>query len=134
MARFFAAVISHAPGLSGVPLRGHRSSATTHASCVSSSAKPTLRSILASFAMILADSIRQMAPSRARTSLSAMSCATPAYSKQGPTSRTSTVAQAVAGHCFAMAIASSREPQVSRKKPPIISLVSANGPSTTTDS
>ena len=38
-----AMAISHAPGLSGAPSAGQRSSATTIASCASSSARPTSR-------------------------------------------------------------------------------------------
>src|SRR5260370_3515764 len=61
MARFFAVVMSHAPGLSGMPASVHSSSAASHASWAISSASPTLRSILASFAMIFADSMCQTA-------------------------------------------------------------------------
>src|SRR5580698_3894322 len=57
MARFFAVVMSHAPGFSGMPVSVHFSSAASHASCAISSASPTLRSIRASFAMIFADSM-----------------------------------------------------------------------------
>src|SRR5437867_5740462 len=49
--------MSHAPGLSGTPDSGHRSSAATSASCASSSARPTSRTIRARPAMSLADSI-----------------------------------------------------------------------------
>jgi hypothetical protein len=61
MARCLAVAISHAPGLSGMPDSGHCSSAATSASCASSSARPTSRTMRASPAMILADSIRQTA-------------------------------------------------------------------------
>ncbi len=61
MARCFAVAISHAPGLSGTPLSGHFSSAVTSASCASSSASPTSRTIRARPAMSLADSIFQTA-------------------------------------------------------------------------
>src|SRR3989442_1312045 len=61
MARRFAVVISHAPGLSGTPDSGHRSSAATSASCARSSANPTSPVIRVSPAMTLADSIRQTA-------------------------------------------------------------------------
>src|SRR2546425_13221199 len=53
--------MSQAPGLSGTPDSGHRSSATTRASCASSSARPTSRTIRASPAISLADSIRKTA-------------------------------------------------------------------------
>src|SRR5262245_26595600 len=52
-------------------------------------------------------------------------------SQQGPSSRTSTVAHSVAGHSLAIATASALLAQSSRKKPPMISFDSANGPSTT---
>src|SRR5882757_4576029 len=57
MARCFAVVINHAPGLSGTPDSGHFSSATTRASWASSSATPTSRTMRASPAISLADSI-----------------------------------------------------------------------------
>ena len=60
-ARFFAVAISHAPGLSGTPASGQCSSAATSASCASSSARPTSRTMRATWAMTLADSIRQTA-------------------------------------------------------------------------
>src|SRR5712691_1253299 len=53
--------MSQAPGLSGTPDSGHRSSAATSASCASSSARPTSRTIRARPAMSLADSILQTA-------------------------------------------------------------------------
>src|SRR5436309_4686998 len=53
--------MSQAPGLSGMPDSGQRSSAATSASWASSSATPTSRTIRASPAMSLADSIRQTA-------------------------------------------------------------------------
>src|SRR6202521_234312 len=53
--------MSQAPGLSGMPDSGHRSSAATSASCASSSASPTSRTIRASPAISLADSIRKTA-------------------------------------------------------------------------
>ena len=53
--------VSHAPGLSGMPVRGHVSSASTSASCAISSASPTSRSIRARLPMIFADSILQTA-------------------------------------------------------------------------
>src|SRR5215216_2465522 len=53
--------MSQAPGLFGIPDSGHRSSAATSASCASSSARPTSRTIRARPAMSLADSIRQTA-------------------------------------------------------------------------
>src|SRR5579875_3090735 len=61
MARCLAAVISHAPGLSGTPLSGQRSSAVTSASCASSSASPTSRTMRARPAMSRGDSIRHTA-------------------------------------------------------------------------
>src|SRR5580658_281630 len=61
MARCFAVAMSQAPGLSGMPVRGHCSSAITSASCASSSARPTSRTSRARPAMSLADSIRQTA-------------------------------------------------------------------------
>ena len=60
-ARFFAVVMSHVPGLSGTPRVGQCSSAATSASCASSSASPTSRTIRATAAMTLADSMRQTA-------------------------------------------------------------------------
>jgi hypothetical protein len=56
-----AVVMSQAPGLSGTPDSGHCSSAVTSASCASSSATPTSRTIRVSPAMSRADSIRQTA-------------------------------------------------------------------------
>src|SRR5687768_4566357 len=53
--------MSQAPGLSGTPDRGQVSSAATSASCASSSARPTSRTIRARPAMSLADSILQTA-------------------------------------------------------------------------
>src|SRR3954462_597918 len=53
--------MSQAPGLSGTPDSGHCSSAATRASCAASSARPTSRTILASPAISLADSILQIA-------------------------------------------------------------------------
>src|SRR5687768_16591403 len=61
MARCFAVPINQAPGLSGIPLAGHCSSAATSASCARSSASPTSRTIRVSPAMSFADSIRQTA-------------------------------------------------------------------------
>jgi hypothetical protein len=61
IARCFAVAMSHAPGLSGTPDSGHCSSAATRASCASSSARPTSRTIRARPAMSLADSILQTA-------------------------------------------------------------------------
>src|SRR6266481_2652129 len=61
IARCFAAAISQAPGLSGMPDSGHCWSAATRASCASSSARPTSRTIRVRPAMILADSILQTA-------------------------------------------------------------------------
>src|SRR5437773_5989851 len=61
MARCFAVAMSQAPGLSGTPDSGHRSSATMRASCARSSATPTSRTIRASPAMSLGDSILQIA-------------------------------------------------------------------------
>src|SRR5512132_3788527 len=61
MARCLAAAVSQAPGLSGMPDAGHCSSAATSASCASSSAKPTSRTMRAIPAVILGDSILQTA-------------------------------------------------------------------------
>ena len=47
IARCLAVVMSHAPGLSGTPVAGQRSSAATSASCARSSARPTSRTIRA---------------------------------------------------------------------------------------
>ena len=47
IARCLAVAISQAPGLSGTPARGHCSSAATSASCASSSARPTSRTMRA---------------------------------------------------------------------------------------
>ena len=60
-ARNFAAAMSQAPGLSGTPDSGQRSSAATRASCASSSARPTSRTTRAIPAMSRADSILQTA-------------------------------------------------------------------------
>ena len=61
MARRLAAAISQAPGLFGTPVFGHSASAVTSASCASSSARPTSRTIRARPAMSLARSIRKTA-------------------------------------------------------------------------
>ena len=60
-ARFLAVAINQAAGLSGMPSRGQCSSAATRASCASSSARPTSRTMRASAPMILAASMRQTA-------------------------------------------------------------------------
>lgn len=57
MARCLAVAMSQAPGFSGTPDSGHCSSAATRASCASSSAMPTSRTMRATPAMIRADSI-----------------------------------------------------------------------------
>src|SRR5688572_19244932 len=59
MARCFAAAISQAAGLRGIPDAGHCSSADTSASCARSSAMPTSRTIRVRPAMTFADSIFQ---------------------------------------------------------------------------
>ena len=61
IARFLAVAISQAPGLSGTPDSGQRSSAATSASWARSSARPTSRTIRANPATRRADSIRQTA-------------------------------------------------------------------------
>src|SRR6266567_845879 len=61
MARRLAMAISQAPGLSGTPDVGHRSSAATSASCANSSARPTSRTIRVSPAMTRPDSSFQTA-------------------------------------------------------------------------
>jgi hypothetical protein len=61
IARFFAVAMSQAPGFSGTPDSGHRSSAVTSASCARSSATPTSRTIRARPAMSRADSTLQTA-------------------------------------------------------------------------
>ena len=61
IARRLAVAISQAPGLSGTPASGQRSSAATSASCASSSASPTSRTRRARPAMSRADSIRKTA-------------------------------------------------------------------------
>src|SRR5262245_21250059 len=53
--------MSHAPGLSGTPESGQCSSAVKSASCASSSGRPTSRTMRASPAISLGDSIRQTA-------------------------------------------------------------------------
>ena len=53
--------MSQAPGLSGTPVPGQVSSAARRASCASSSARPTSRTMRAKPAMTLADSIFQTA-------------------------------------------------------------------------
>src|SRR6185312_11057121 len=59
--RRLAVVISQAPGLSGTPLFGHSASATSSASCASSSARSMLRVRRARPAMSLARSMRKVA-------------------------------------------------------------------------
>src|ERR1700676_1840239 len=61
MARCLAVAMSQAPGLSGTPDSGHTSRAMTSASCASSSAMPTSRTMRATPAMILAYSILTIA-------------------------------------------------------------------------
>src|SRR6266436_6319572 len=61
IARCFAVAMSQAPGLSGMPDCGHCSSAATRASCASSSAMPTSRTMRVRPAMMRADSMRQTA-------------------------------------------------------------------------
>ena len=56
-----AVAMSQAPGLSGTPDSGHCSSAATRASCASSSATPTSRTMRARPAISLGDSIRKTA-------------------------------------------------------------------------
>jgi len=60
-ARFFAVVMSHAPGLWGMPVCGHDSRATTSASCARSSASPTSRTMRTRPPISLTDSTRQTA-------------------------------------------------------------------------
>ena len=61
IARCLAVAMSQAPGLSGTPDSGHCSSAATSASCASSSAGPTSRTIRVRPAMSCGDSMRQTA-------------------------------------------------------------------------
>src|SRR4051795_800402 len=72
MARFLAVAISQAPGLSGMPVSGQRSRATTSASWASSSASPTSRTIRASPAITRADSILQTALTARWTSMAGL--------------------------------------------------------------
>src|SRR5262245_52566413 len=72
MARCLAATISQAPGLSGIPDLGHCSSAATSASCASSSARPTSRTMRARPAMSFACSIRKIASTVRWVSVAAM--------------------------------------------------------------
>src|SRR5258708_1940956 len=83
--------ISQAPGLFGMPAVGHCSSAVTSASCASSSARPTSRNMRASFAMILADSMRHTASTVLWMLDSTMARAPRPrpHSKHGPSSPTS---------------------------------------------
>ena len=67
-ARLRAAVISQAPGLSGILDSLQRESASTNASCASSSARSTLRISRTSIAISLGDSIRQIAAATRWTS------------------------------------------------------------------
>src|SRR6267378_4967845 len=60
-ARRLAVAISHAPGLSGTPVAGHRSRAANRASWVKSSASGTSRSILAKRVISRGCSMRQTA-------------------------------------------------------------------------
>jgi hypothetical protein len=57
----FAVAMSQAPGFSGTPVSGQRSSAATSASWARSSARPTSRTMRASPAIKRGDSIRQTA-------------------------------------------------------------------------
>ncbi len=66
-ARCLAVAVSQAAGFSGNPEPDHCSSAATKASCASSSARFTLRTIRASTAISFADSSLQTASSVART-------------------------------------------------------------------
>ena len=59
IARRLAAAISQAPGFFGTPVFGHSERAITSASCASSSARPTSRTMRARPAMSLARSIRK---------------------------------------------------------------------------
>ena len=61
MARRLATAISQAPGLAGTPVLGHSDRAATSASCASSSARSTLRTMRARPAMSLARSMRKVA-------------------------------------------------------------------------
>src|SRR4249919_2917797 len=70
IARFLAVAISQAPGLSGTPVRGHRSSAARSASWARSSATPTSPVIRASAAISRVDSILQTASIARRASRS----------------------------------------------------------------
>lgn len=65
IARCLAVAVSQAPGRSGTPDSGHCSSAATRASCASSSAMPTSRTMRATPAMIRADSILNTASTAA---------------------------------------------------------------------
>src|SRR3954470_10744357 len=60
-ARRLATAISQAPGLAGTPVLGHSDRATTSASCASSSARSTFRTMRARPAMSLARSMRKVA-------------------------------------------------------------------------
>ena len=59
--RCLAVAMSHAPGLSGTPVAGHRSSAATRASCARSSARPRSPTMRVRPAISRADSMRQTA-------------------------------------------------------------------------
>jgi hypothetical protein len=61
IARCLAVAISQAPGFFGTPDCGHRSRATTSASCARSSARPTSRTMRARPAISRGDSILQTA-------------------------------------------------------------------------
>src|SRR5438093_524349 len=61
MARCLAVAISQGPGLRGMPVSGHCSSAATRAFCARSSANPTSRTMRARPAIRRADSMRQTA-------------------------------------------------------------------------
>src|SRR5678810_1219557 len=62
--------MSHAPGLSGMPVSGQRSSAVTSASWARSSARPTSRTMRTRPPRSRADSIRQTASMAARVASS----------------------------------------------------------------
>src|SRR5689334_23190374 len=70
MARFFAVAMSQAPGFSGMPVSGQRSSAVISASCARSSASPTSRTTRTRPPRSRADSIRQTASMAPRVAAS----------------------------------------------------------------
>ena len=108
IARCRAVVISQAPGRSGTPSAGQRSSAATSASCASSSARSRSRTSRSSAPTSGADSMRQIA------SIRAPSVASPTPSVRRQCDATAAAAPSAAGFGFSssapISAASSAQP------------------------